>query len=194
MPSIKCISLWQPHASLIAFEEKIFETRSWPTKYRGLLAIHAAKREDNITTPGYGEFAKAFLEVSEKHGWGEWYWPEAEALAAAHRGALPGNHWTGLGAVLCVCEVVACVPTEHVTGTGQFPARFPRTARQLLFGDFAPGRFAWVLKNVRRFREPIPLKGRQGLFNWEAPENWEALLMPDVCLDCDSSPCICERR
>ena len=29
MAEIKCISLWQPHASLVAFGEKPFETRSW---------------------------------------------------------------------------------------------------------------------------------------------------------------------
>ncbi len=41
---MKAISLWQPWASLIALGEKRYETRSWATHYRGLLAIHAAKR------------------------------------------------------------------------------------------------------------------------------------------------------
>lgn len=41
---ITAISLHQPWASLIASGHKCFETRSWPTKYRGPIAIHAAKK------------------------------------------------------------------------------------------------------------------------------------------------------
>jgi hypothetical protein len=39
---MKAITLWQPWATLIAIEAKRFETRSWSTKHRGLIAIHAA--------------------------------------------------------------------------------------------------------------------------------------------------------
>lgn len=41
---VKCLSLWDPWASLIANDKKHWETRSWNTEYRGLLAIHVAKR------------------------------------------------------------------------------------------------------------------------------------------------------
>jgi activating signal cointegrator 1 len=41
---IKAISLHQPWASLIARGYKKYETRSWPTSYRGPIAIHAAKK------------------------------------------------------------------------------------------------------------------------------------------------------
>lgn len=37
---------------------------------------------------------------------------------------------------------------------------------QLPYGDFTPGRFAWILKNIQPI-EPIPIKGHQGLWNWE---------------------------
>ena len=43
---MKAISLWQPWATAIVVGNKRIETRSWPTKYRGPLAIHAAKRWD----------------------------------------------------------------------------------------------------------------------------------------------------
>ena len=43
---IKTISLWQPWASAIPELLKRFETRSWTTPHRGLLAIHAAKKKD----------------------------------------------------------------------------------------------------------------------------------------------------
>src|SRR3546814_13455324 len=42
--ALKAISLWQPWASAIALGHKSIETRHWPTKYRGELAINAAKR------------------------------------------------------------------------------------------------------------------------------------------------------
>lgn len=41
---MKAISLWQPWASLWCSPAKIHETRSWPTDYRGWLAVHAAKK------------------------------------------------------------------------------------------------------------------------------------------------------
>lgn len=42
--TITAISLHQPWASLIACGQKTYETRSWSTKYRGPIAIHAAKK------------------------------------------------------------------------------------------------------------------------------------------------------
>jgi hypothetical protein len=42
--TIKAISLHQPWASLIARGYKQYETRSWDTRYRGKLAIHATKK------------------------------------------------------------------------------------------------------------------------------------------------------
>jgi len=43
---VKCISLWQPWATLIAIGAKRVETRSWPTNYRGPILIHASKKWD----------------------------------------------------------------------------------------------------------------------------------------------------
>lgn len=44
MKPLRAISLWQPWATLMAIGAKKIETRSWPTTYRGLVAIHAAKK------------------------------------------------------------------------------------------------------------------------------------------------------
>lgn len=38
---MKAITISQPYASLIASGEKWIENRTWPTRYRGKLAIHA---------------------------------------------------------------------------------------------------------------------------------------------------------
>lgn len=41
---MRCISLWQPFASLWLSKAKVHETRHWSTPYRGPLAVHAAKK------------------------------------------------------------------------------------------------------------------------------------------------------
>jgi hypothetical protein len=44
---VRGITLHQPYASLIALGVKTYETRSWATKYRGPLLIHAGKKWDS---------------------------------------------------------------------------------------------------------------------------------------------------
>lgn len=39
---MKCLSLTEPYATLIKEKKKFIETRSWKTKYRGELYIHAS--------------------------------------------------------------------------------------------------------------------------------------------------------
>lgn len=43
---MKALSLWQPHATLMARGLKRVETRSWSLEYRGPVVIHAAKRNE----------------------------------------------------------------------------------------------------------------------------------------------------
>lgn len=45
---MKALTIWQPWASLILSGHKTVENRSWTTRHRGPLAIHAAAR---IPTP-----------------------------------------------------------------------------------------------------------------------------------------------
>ena len=47
---MKAITIHQPWASLIACGEKQIETRRWPTKYRGPIAIHAGKKPLDTNT------------------------------------------------------------------------------------------------------------------------------------------------
>lgn len=59
---MKCLSLWQPWATLIAIGAKQYETRHWSTNYRGPLLIHAAKTEEEAGicfTPFFREALKA---------------------------------------------------------------------------------------------------------------------------------------
>lgn len=45
---MKALTLWQPYASAIAQKLKQFETRSWSTKHRGLILIHASVKPMTI--------------------------------------------------------------------------------------------------------------------------------------------------
>lgn len=39
---------------------------------------------------------------------------------------------------------------------------------QLPYGDYSPGRYVWILKDVERLPQPIPAKAtRQGLWDWD---------------------------
>ncbi len=38
---------------------------------------------------------------------------------------------------------------------------------EVVFGNYAPNRYAWELQDVQRLAEAIPAKGMQGLWDWE---------------------------
>lgn len=50
---MKAITIWQPWAEFIAAGVKHNETRSWATKYRGPIAIHAAVKPIRLITEEY---------------------------------------------------------------------------------------------------------------------------------------------
>lgn len=62
------------------------------------------------------------------------------------------------GVVLCVADIIACVSTQT--------AKQHISKRELYYGDWSEGRFAWRIENVRPLPKPIPLTGRQGFFYW----------------------------
>jgi hypothetical protein len=154
---VKCISLWQPWASAIAAGSKLIETRSWPTRYRGPLLIHAARRLNR------GELM---------HLCSCWNWKGAMAPVIPLRESYPAWELLPFGAVIAVADLMACRPTDSFTVAELDSARRPAGERPTLYdwterhmGDFSPGRFGWVLSNVRAFKTPIPFRGRQQLFD-----------------------------
>lgn len=46
MTDIRALTIRQPWASLIAFHGKTVENRTWPTRWRGTVLIHAANTAD----------------------------------------------------------------------------------------------------------------------------------------------------
>lgn len=84
-----------------------------------------------------------------------------------------GRHWdrtTVTGAVLAIAQLTHCIECQHV--------RLGLTRADLAAGDFSHGRYAWRLQEVRAFKTPIPVTGRQGLFSWTPPDNLDALVRP----------------
>jgi hypothetical protein len=63
------------------------------------------------------------------------------------------------GALIGMVNVVDCLPTQTVFGD----AAASDDDRDC--GDFTPGRFAWKRGEFRPFDQPIPYRGRQGIFN-----------------------------
>lgn len=73
--------------------------------------------------------------------------------------ALPeGKDWPQ-GAVVAIANLVDCVEM-----TPEFIAAQSQEERAL--GLWQPGRFAWVLENVRPLDPPVPAKGGQKLWQW----------------------------
>lgn len=143
---MKAISILQPWASLVATGLKTIETRSWSTNYRGQLAIHASKnmpRYAKDLCPGFAE-AIGFVKYN-----GSWLYYLANGV---------GN----FGAVIATCRLFDCVPVEELT--------LGRIGHESLYGDFTPGRYAWLLKDIRQLDKPVPVRGSLGLWNWKPGE------------------------
>ena len=134
---MKALTLWQPWASLIAWGEKRYETRSWTTSHRGLLAIHAAVPQPQV-----------WRRLTEnKHLW---------RVLEQHQTL---SHDLPTTAVLCIVQLVDVVSAAEIAHN--------LTDKEKAFGDFGWGRFAWRLKVVERFKQPQPTRGHQGLWTWE---------------------------
>lgn len=149
---MKAVSLIQPWATLVAIRAKHIETRSWRTSYRGPLAIHASK--------GFPTWAKETCGMP----------PFFEMLTAAGLD-LPykGSEVLPLGCILATCDLVACYPTEKAGCVPGVFKQYPEldTVNERCFGDYSPGRWAWVLENVQYVSPVVPAKGALSLWNWE---------------------------
>jgi hypothetical protein len=150
---MKVLTLTQPWATLVAIGAKRIETRSWQTGYRGPLAIHAAKGPGALGWMQmqhmcrHVEPFKSILDLNDQH---------------------PANVLP-FGAIVATCELVDCVPTTYVRQikiVHIHGLEWLWTEQEKAFGDYTPGRFAWLLANVKMLPEPIPAKGALGLWEW----------------------------
>ena len=117
---------------------KTIETRGRLTHVRGELAICATKT-----------FRGGF-DI-----------PTGMAMLAALKSFVPKgeppivNKWDlPYGVVVCVVELYGCLPVERALYDPEEH-----------FGDYSKGRFAWLTRNCRRLKTPVPVTGHQGFFN-----------------------------
>jgi hypothetical protein len=136
---MKALSILQPWASLVVHGFKSIETRSWPTRHRGPLAIHAA-----------GWFRKSQRECYRQQ-------PYRDCLAAAgirRMGDFP------FGSIIGFVDVIDCVLASEL---------FEEIDdRERHFGDFGAGMYAWLFADSRPLTAPIPCLGKRSLFGLPA--------------------------
>jgi hypothetical protein len=65
------------------------------------------------------------------------------------------------GVVLGICYLTDCMPVEKAW------VHHRMTPAEAAFGDYSPGRFAWLLEDMKPFVKPVPAKGALGLWEWE---------------------------
>lgn len=135
---MKAISLWQPWASLVAKGAKHYETRHWKTAHRGVTAIHAAQR----------------FQTDERELCKEW--PFSEVIKKPD--SLP------LGAIVGIGHLKEIITTEEwLKSYGPDSADFREV--EYHFGNYEPGRFAWLFDWQVELSEPVRCRGFQQI--WE---------------------------
>lgn len=156
----RCITLWQPWATLIADGYKQYETRSWATSYRGTLLIHAAKRK--LVHDEMYQISQAAKGTGMPHDQIQKYWVQG----VPH------------GAIVATCELTDCLlmssqsPNLVNENAGEIAIAGVQPL-ELAVGLWKPGRFAWKFENVKPLDKPIPAIGHQGLW---IPENYAPTL------------------
>jgi len=132
----------------MAIGAKKVETRPRYLHYRGWLAIQASK----------GGLSKRDLAAQLK---------EFGPLALAGETIHPGN-------IVAVVNLIDCCPTTYLRGPLPVFELYPEydtvrledgtcTGQERKFGNYSPGRWAWVTSKLFRLPEPIPFKAHQGI-------------------------------
>jgi ASCH domain. len=146
---MKAITILQPWASLIACGAKKIETRSWATKYRGPIAIHAGKGKPSI------------YDCRDKR-----------IQTALHMSEVDILQNLKFGKVIAIANLINCQLVAK--GTYNMPSGMYEAiledgqqigGNEIYFGDLSPDRYAWILDNVRRI-DPVPAKGMQRIWEW----------------------------
>ncbi|MEO7801191.1 MAG: ASCH domain-containing protein [Ginsengibacter sp.] len=145
---MKTLSLLQPWASLVVMGIKQIETRSWSTAYRGSLLIQASKGKAGEIFAQEPPFKK--------------YIPDFKKLPFGYiigRVILTDIVRIGTGTLAYADDVVMN----------------KLTMEEKAFGDYTPGRFAWLLQDPVLFKTPIPARGSLTLWEFD-----EALIDEDL--------------
>lgn len=166
---MKVLSILQPWASLVVHGHKKIETRSWNTKYRGELLIHAS-------------MGKQYKKIHESDQLYNHY------FQLLRHGMPPMDHLP-LGAIIGKVNLEAVIPSENIDASGdpfqqsmlinsdrtKFASNVATISLQeYAFGNYENLRFGWLLSDPILFKEPIPCKGQLGI--WNLPNELESIV------------------
>jgi len=147
---VKAITIKQPWATLIALGEKKFETRSWQTKYRGPLAIHAGKSIDKDACEN--SWIKGVLQ---EHG-------------------ITSYKDLPTGVVIATVELADCYKVEATLGYASVLSKGKTVnGLEVAFGDYTEGRYAWQLTSLQVLDKPVVAKGKLSLWEWQRDQEDE---------------------
>jgi hypothetical protein len=163
---MKVLSLLQPWASLTVLGYKKIETRSWNTKYRGELLIHASAKKI-ILQDGMTNLIDHMCRI----------------------GFMKNYNQLPYGAIIGKVNLIDTFSTEWVRpipfgtenkyfGKNSDSHIFFKTGEVLIkkqeeaFGDYSDGRYGWLLSNPLLFEHPIPAKGQLNLWNFDLPNKF----------------------
>lgn len=148
---MKVISLLQPWASLVVMGHKKIETRSWNTKYRGEILIHASGGKKSDYRSIMLDFQQEFFNLEL---------PKYESLP--------------FGAIIGKVTLLDTFPFDAVRGMiennmGCYIGRniVDFSEKELAFGDYSPNRYGWLLSDPVLFEKPTPAKGQLSIWNFD---------------------------
>ncbi len=167
---MKALTIRQPWATLIALGVKTIETRSWraPVSLIGQrIAIHAGSHRPLLADVG---------------DWSTFYSPDRECFIMREHpdGRCADLPFGAIVATATLTDYLPMVDTDHrghhlrsllICPSGLF--RSDRSSQdddydltdQLPYGWFAPGRWAWMLDDIK-LCDLVPAKGKQGVWEW----------------------------
>ena len=137
----------QPFAGVVVDGIKPIDNRSWPTDYRGPIAIHASSK-----------FFPGMVDELQRYG---------VAVASPER-----KNWPTM-AILGTVEIADCVffNSRHdepaiidaAKAAGILSPRSKKVDIDKIL-PWAHGRYCWIFRNPIKFREPIPALGKLNLW------------------------------
>lgn len=131
------LTIRQPFAAAIVHGHKLIENRTWKTRYRGWIGIHAA---------GAVPTRKTLQEYAEIVG---------KAEAAKSR-PLEVSSLVGFAYLL------QCLDKSELREGAKLPLR---TLHAIEVCPFMSGPVLWIMTDAFPLREPIPMKGQLGIYS-----------------------------
>lgn len=190
---VRALTLHEPWASLLGSGVKFIETRSWSTRYRGPVLIHAGVAPVSVRRVGaYEVHRQADGSRMFNHGTGRWHDLASGAVVSVaslvdvvpivEAGSDTDHELHRTHGARYLCDPGPTFRTERGTRLGglrlievtaddhSYASHVTTTHNgcdleaQRPYGHFADGRFAWFFDDPRPLREPVDARGRQGLW------------------------------